>query len=71
MRHNQSLLIEFGERADARPPNRESSDVCAWHGALLEGESPLHTRQGEVLAKGNGVVVRRGRKAAISKTLAR
>jgi hypothetical protein len=24
---NKSLLIEFGERADARPPHRESSNV--------------------------------------------
>ena len=46
-------------------------DVCAWHGALLEGESPLHTRQGEVLAKGKGVVARRGLKEARSKALAR
>jgi len=45
--------------------------VCARHGALLEGESPLHTRQGEVLAKGKGVVVRRGLKEACSKALAR
>ena len=45
--------------------------VCARHGALLEGESPLHTRQGEVLAKGKGVVARRGLKEARSKALAR
>jgi len=31
---------------------------------LLEGESPLHTRQGEVPANGKGVVVRRGLKEA-------
>ena len=45
--------------------------VCARHGALLEGESPLHTRQREVLAKGKGVVARRGLKEAHSKALAR
>ena len=54
-----------------RDPRGMSLDVCAWHGALLEGESPLHTRQGEVLAKGKGVVARRGLKEARSKTLAR
>jgi len=50
---------------------RLTRDVCARHGALLEGESPLHTRQGEVLAKGKGVVVRRGPKEASSKALVR
>ena len=54
-----------------RPGSLSTASVCARHGALLEGESPLHTRQGEVLAKGKGVVARRGLKEACSKALAR
>ena len=45
--------------------------VCARHGTLLRGESPPHARQGEVLAKGKGVVVRQGLKEARSKALVR
>lgn len=45
--------------------------VCTRHGALLRGESPPHARQGEVLEKGKGVVVRQGLKEARSKALVR
>ena len=44
--------------------------VCARYGVLLEGESPLHTRQGEVLAEGKGVVVRRSLEKAYKQTIA-
>ena len=56
--------------ADAKTA-RLICDVCARHGALLKGESPLHARQGEVLAKGKGVAVRQGLKEACSKALVR
>ena len=49
---NQDLTDERSTVAD--------QGVCARHGVLLEGESPLHTRQGEVLAESKGVVVRQG-----------
>ncbi len=45
--------------------------VCARQGALLEGASPFHTRQGEMIARGKGVAARRGLKEACSKALAR
>jgi len=37
---------------------------------LLRGESPPHTREGEVLAEGKGVAARWGPEEAGSKTLA-
>ena len=45
--------------------------MCARHDIKLENERFLHTRQGEVLAEGKSVVVRRGLKEAGSKALAR
>ncbi len=60
MSHNKIFLSMKGQ----------TKVVCARHGTLLEGASPLHTHQGEVLAKGKGVAVRRGLKEARSKALA-
>ena len=56
--------IELEQSSNQRTAGRCCKIVCARYGVLLEGESPLHTRQGEVLAEGKGVVVRRGLKKA-------